>query len=149
MKNILNTSVTIRKRVANERIEKLAKNEIFVFGSNLAGKHGAGAALKAAQDFGAKYNIGFGLMGQSYALPTCDKYIRPLSIVEIANWIEFFLRDAAGHRDKKFLVTAVGCGLGGYKAEQIGPLFKDAIFINNVYLPEVFWYQLIKQMSNK
>lgn len=99
---------------------------IFVFGSNLAGRHGAGAALSAAQFFGATYGKGEGLHGRSYALPTKDRNIKTLPLALVAQKIKDFLYFARARQDCNFLVTKVGCGLAGFKDEQIAPLFADA-----------------------
>jgi hypothetical protein len=99
---------------------------IFVFGSNLAGRHGLGAALAARQKFGAKHGVGAGLTGRSYAIPTKDAQLRvlPLSIIE--GHVQTFLTYAAAQRATSFYVTRIGCGLAGYGDEQIAPMFSDA-----------------------
>lgn len=129
-------------RTTPNNITQLEPNEVFVFGSNLAGRHGKGAALTAAKLFGAVQGKGRGLSGQSYAIPTKDEGLRTLPLIYIGNRVYEFLLVADGMRDKTFLVTEIGCGLAGYKPQQIAPLF----FINpvpkNVVLPESFWYCL-------
>jgi len=95
---------------------------IFVFGSNLAGRHGKGAALAATKTYGAVYGIGEGRTGNSYALPTKDANIKTRSLVAINN------------PDLDFQVTKIGCGLAGFKESDIAPLFKNAPV--NCYLPE-------------
>lgn len=107
---------------------------IFVFGSNLAGRHGAGAARYAALHCGAVYGEGEGLHGQSYALPTMDAQIRPLPLDAIARHVATFLAFASTHPELSFLVTAIGCGLGGKNASDIAPLFAGAT--ENVFLSE-------------
>lgn len=99
---------------------------IFVFGSNLAGVHGAGAALTAKQKYGAKMGIGEGLKGTSYALPTKDHNIQTLSLAEIKKHVDRFILFAWERSDLTFFVTRIGCGLAGYTDEAIGPLFEDA-----------------------
>jgi len=98
-------------------------SEIFVFGSNLAGRHGKGAALYARKHHGAIYGQGEGLQGASYGIPTKDERLRvlPLDVISghIANFIEF----ALSRPDLQFNITPVGCGLAGYKQEEIKPLF--------------------------
>lgn len=99
---------------------------IFVFGSNLAGRHGAGAARVAWLKHGAMYGIGNGLMGNSYAIPTKDRKLDVLPIDEIAWYVTQFIAHAELDSDENFQVTQIGCGLAGYKPEQIAPLFADA-----------------------
>lgn len=107
-------------------IEELEDNQIFVFGSNLAGRHGKGAALIARQKFGAEYGIGVGLTGRCYAIATKDEKLRQLSLDLVSNQIENFKVSARRNPDLEFLVTRVGCGLAGFKDEVIAPLFADA-----------------------
>jgi hypothetical protein len=109
---------------------------IFVFGSNLAGRHGKGAALFARQHHGAIYGQGQGLQGNSYAIPTKDERLRTLPLTRIMDSVDEFLRFARSRPDLSFEVTPIGCGLAGYKPEQIAPLFKDAP--PNCQLPESF-----------
>ena len=97
---------------------------IFVFGSNLAGRHGAGAALFARQNRGAVYGQGVGLQGRSYAIPTKDERLRPLPLAAITRHVADFLAFARSRPDLTFQVTAVGCGLAGYAPDQVGPLFR-------------------------
>lgn len=109
---------------------------IFVFGSNLAGRHGAGAARFALQWRGAVAGQGEGPYGDSYALPTKDAELRPLPLARVRHHIEDFLTYAELHPELKFQVTRVGCGLAGFKDEQIAPLFFDAP--DNCYLPGIW-----------
>ena len=99
-------------------------NSIFVFGSNLAGRHGKGAAKIAKDKFGAMYGVGQGLTGKSYAIPTKDKVLKSLSIKEINENILEFVSFVKKNSHLKFFITAVGCGLAGYKDEDIAPLFR-------------------------
>lgn len=99
---------------------------IFVFGSNLAGRHGLGAAKEAFYKHGAIIGQGEGWQGQSYALPTKDVYLESLPLEDIEANVHEFLRFAKGHPDLEFEVTRVGCGLAGYKDEQIAPMFFGA-----------------------
>ena len=99
---------------------------IFVFGSNEAGIHGKGAALFAFKDMGAQFGKCYGHHGQSFAIPTKDELFQPLPIERINQYIQGFLAYATGHRKLKFAVSCIGCGLAGFKHEQIAPLFKDA-----------------------
>jgi hypothetical protein len=100
--------------------------EIFVFGSNLAGIHGAGAARYARLHHGAIMRQGIGLQGQSYGIPTKDLNIKPLSLTEIAKYVTQFLEFAEAHPEMTFNVSRIGCGLAGYVDEQIAPMFKGA-----------------------
>lgn len=99
---------------------------VFVFGSNKAGRHGAGAALEAKESYGAKYGVGEGKTGNAYAIPTKDENLKVLSLQEIANSVYTFLEYAENHPDLTFNVTEVGCGLAGYSPEEIAPLFWGA-----------------------
>jgi hypothetical protein len=110
---------------------------VFVFGSNLAGRHGKGAALFAVQNHGAKYGIGEGYMGNSYALPTKGHHLEILSLKQIeVRSVHNFLAFAYNHSEMIFQLTPVGCGLAGYKPEQIAPMFANAPA--NVRLPAEF-----------
>lgn len=100
--------------------------EIFCFGSNLSGIHGAGAAKKAYLDHGAIWNTGAGLHGDSYALPTKGYNISFMPLDIVALYVERFLLFALAHPELQFKVTRVGCGLAGFKDNEIAPLFKDA-----------------------
>ena len=97
---------------------------IFVFGSNLAGRHGKGAAKIAKDKFGAVYGEGKGLTGQSYAIPTKDKVLKALSLKEINENVLEFSSFVENNSHLSFFITAVGCGLAGYKDEDIAPLFR-------------------------
>lgn len=99
--------------------------DIFVFGSNLAGRHGAGAAKWAVRHHGAIYGQGIGLQGQSYGIPTKDECLYTLTIDTIWRHVEDFKTFARSRPDLTFYVTPIGCGLAGYKREQIRPMFAD------------------------
>ena len=116
-------------------ITKLKINQIFVFGSNEAGRHGKGAA-KTALKWGAEYGVGEGLRGQTYAIPTKDKNIRTLQIEKIKPYVDCFLQFADESRELEFLLTPIGCGLAGYSPKDIAPLFENAP--PNVVLPDEF-----------
>ena len=106
----------------------LPETGVFVFGSNLAGRHGAGAAKVAANRFGARYGKGYGMSGTSFAIPTKDENLQTLPLYAIIDHIEGFVR-ATHHpfnENVKWFVTRVGCGLAGYKDEEIAPYFKNA-----------------------
>lgn len=98
---------------------------IFVFGSNLAGRHGKGAALHARIYYGAQLGVAIGHIGQSYAIPTKDQNLKSLDLETIGHHIKGFLAYAKAHPDLQFNVTQIGCGLAGYKPEQITPMFRD------------------------
>lgn len=113
----MNTDVTKPKQV---------DGEIFVFGSNLAGRHGAGAARSAIRYHGAVYGRGIGLQGRSYAIPTKDFELKTLPLPRIQANVEDFLAYAERHPELVFRVTRVGCGLAGYADKQIAPMFEKA-----------------------
>lgn len=102
------------------------KDHIFVFGSNLAGRHGAGAALTARKKYGAVYGVGKGPTGKAYALPTKDRDLKSLSLELIQEHVNEFITYAGAHPELTFYVTPVGCGLAGYTHEEISPMFKHA-----------------------
>lgn len=116
-----------------EWINQLSENEVFVFGSNLGGFHAGGAARVALGKFGAVWGQGVGLQGQSYAIPTMHG-----GVDVIKPYVDEFIAFAREHRDLKFLVTPIGCGIAGFTIEQIAPLFADAIDDENIILPEDF-----------
>ena len=123
-------------------IEKLAADEVFVFGSNEAGRHGKGAA-KTAMGFGAKYGQGFGPQGNTFAIPTMNASIsNKLSVEKIGTYVERFLQYAANHPEKTFLVTEIGCGLAGHSVKDIAKLFWACDQMPNIYLPKKFWREL-------
>ena len=116
-----------------DRISELKENEIFVFGSNLSGFHGGGAARVAYKKFGAVWGQGVGLQGQSYAIPTMQggtETIKP--------YVDEFIEFAKAHPEYKFLVTLIGCGIAGFVPSDIAPLFKDAMDVENIILPRGF-----------
>ena len=114
-------------------IKELKENEVFVFGSNLGGFHAGGAARVAVDKFGAVWGQGVGLQGQSYAIPTMHG-----GVDVIKPYVDEFIAFAREHRDLKFLVTPIGCGIAGFTVEEIAPLFADAIDDENIILPEDF-----------
>ena len=122
-----------RKRISQRWIDSLEKNEIFVFGSNLQGMHGGGAARVAHEKFGAVWGEGTGLQGQSYAIPTMHG-----GIDVIAPYVNDFIAFAKEHPELKFLVTEIGCGIAGFRISEMAPLFKEALKMENIYLPERF-----------
>lgn len=127
-------------RITPEKITSLPDTFIFVFGSNMIGRHGKGAAKIARELFGAEEQLASGLAGRSYAIPTKDKWMNTLSVHQIGNFVTPFIGFAERIRPElNFYVTKIGCGLAGYKPEQIAPLFVKAIKVENIYLPESFW----------
>ena len=126
-----------------ERITELKPNEIFVFGSNLAGAHGGGAARLAYNRFGAVWGQGVGLQGQCYAIPTMQG-----GVETIKPYVDEFIRFAMTRPDLKFYVTQIGCGIAGFTPDEIAPLFKDAIKMENVILPVDFVEVLSKIAKN-
>lgn len=111
--------------------------DIFVFGSNLAGRHGKGAALHARKYCGAVYGQGEGLQGSSYAIPTKDANLQTLPLDTIAVHVAVFLEFAFAHPELHFQVTPIGCGLAGYKPRDIAWMF-DLPAPKNVTLPTEF-----------
>lgn len=121
-------------RVTPEWIDDLQENQVFVFGSNLAGMHGGGAARIARLRFGAVMGKGVGMQGRSYAIPTMQggtKTIRP--------YVNDFIAYAKEHPELTFLVTPIGCGIAGFEPEDIAPLFEEASNVENIWLPKSFW----------
>lgn len=125
-------------RFTPEKINELAPDEIFVFGSNLAGMHGGGAARTAMERFGAQWGVGTGLQGQSYAIPTMQG-----GVDTIKPYVDQFLDLAEEWDQTTFLVTRIGCGIAGFSPEEIAPLFDRALDMYNVVLPEDFFDILI------
>lgn len=121
-------------RVTPSWIDDLQENEVFVFGSNLAGMHGGGAARVARLRFGAVMGNGVGMQGRSYAIPTMQggtETIRP--------YVNDFIAYAKEHPELTFLVTPIGCGIAGFEPEDIAPLFELASYVENIWLPKSFW----------
>ena len=121
------------RRYTPERILELKENEIFVFGSNLAGSHGGGAARLAYNRFCAVLGLGSGIQGQTYAIPTMQG-----GVESIKPYVDEFIRFAKEHNRLSFLVTRIGCGIAGFRDEEIAPLFTEAIDVNNIILPMEF-----------
>lgn len=114
-------------------ITELKENEIFVFGSNLQGMHGGGAARLAYEKFGAIWGQGVGLQGQSYGIPTMHG-----GVDVIKPYVDEFIGFSKSHPELTFLVTRIGCGIAGFRDEEIAPLFKECIEMENVCLPKSF-----------
>lgn len=128
----------ISDRITSDNITVLAPCEIFVFGSNLEGAHGGGAARLAWKKWGAVWGQGTGLQGQTYGIPTMHggpEAIHP--------YVEEFIRFALSHPQMTFLVTEVGCGIAGFTPAEIAPLFANAVDVPNIHLPRRFWDILI------
>lgn len=128
----------MESRTSSTMITELKYNEIFVFGSNLLGRHGRGAA-KQAMKWGAIYGRGNGLQGRTYAIPTKNYKLQTLAIEQIKMFVDMFINFAKANPQLIFLVTEIGTGLANHKKENIAPLFKDAINIQNIHLPFSFW----------
>jgi len=133
----------MKQNITPDRISNLAHNEIFVFGSNLEGKHYGGAARFAVMKFGAEMGNPIGLQGQSYAIPTlsapggarnCDK----LPPQEIGKYVQEFANFASQNPNMFFYVTPIGCGIAGFTEQEIAPLFKCCVGMQNVALPQSF-----------
>lgn len=122
------------KRITPAFITQLTENEIFVFGSNLAGMHGGGAAYIAFKKFGARMGQGVGLQGQSYGIPTMQG-----GVETIVPYVDEFIAFAREHPELRFLVTRIGCGIAGFEAQDIAPLFAEARDVENITLPQDFW----------
>jgi uncharacterized protein (DUF1810 family) len=123
----------VRPEYTPDAISSLRADEVFVFGSNLHGHHGGGAARVARRNFGAIWGQGVGLQGQSYAIPTMQggaETIKP--------YVDQFIDFAKDHSEMFFYVTRIGCGIAGFKDSDIAPLFKDAIETANICLPKSF-----------
>lgn len=134
----------INTRITPENITALAENEIFIFGSNLSGIHGAGAAKMALQ-WGAVWGQYNGLQGQTYAIPTKSANItRTLTIAEIKPYVGEFIEFAKTNPDKIFLTIEIGCGLAGLTPDEVASLFLEASNVQNIHLPLRFWDVLNK-----
>jgi len=121
------------REYTSERITELKDNEIFVFGSNLAGSHGGGAAWLAYERFGAVWGQGVGLQGKSYGIPTMQG-----GVETIRPYVDEFIAFAKEHTEYTFLVTRIGCGIAGFTTHEMAPLFADALDIQNILLPKAF-----------
>lgn len=124
---------TLPIRITPSQVNVLADGEIFVFGSNFQGRHIGGAAKVAKDKYGAVWGIGEGLQGKSYAIPTME------GLENLAPAVQRFTFFAKQHKELKFFVTAIGCGIAGYQVEEIAPFFLEAAYLSNVYLPLSFW----------
>ena len=123
----------VRPDFTPEFITQLKADEVFVFGSNLAGMHGGGAAYVAFKKFGAVMGCGVGLRGQSYAIPTMQG-----GVETIKPYVDEFITFASAHPEIFFYVTRIGCGIAGFRDKEIAPLFAKAMGLENVCLPKSF-----------
>ena len=130
--------IDIVARTTPQAIHELASNEVFVFGSNLAGMHGGGAAWFAYKHFGAKMGQGVGLQGQSYGIPTMQGGVNT-----IKPYVDEFIAFAKAHPELRFLVTKIGCGIASFDPDEIAPLFREAKPVENICLPSDFWAELL------
>lgn len=133
--------------VTPEVITDLKDNELFVFGSNLRGSHGAGAAYTALQ-WGAKDGVGEGISGQTYALPTKDHSIRTRHINDIYTSVIDLLMAVKAYPERHFLITKIGCGLAGLRIIDVAPLFRNFLDIENCSLPQEFIDFLTQDSGN-
>lgn len=144
MKQTMSDSIERRdKRITSVNIKTLKDNEIFVFGSNPEGFHTSGAACNAIQ-WGAVMGKGSGLYGNTYAIPTTFQ-----ATSEIEPYASEFIRFAESHSEYIFYVTEIGCGHAGHEAKDIAPLFKEAVNLENIYLPDAFWQVLNHTFSER
>lgn len=125
--------------VTPNRITELSSSEVFVFGSNLQGYHGGGAARTAMDKFGAEWGVGVGPTGRCYAIPTMQG-----GVETIKPYVDEFLEYAKEHPDTRFLVTRIGCGIAGFRDAEIAPLFVKAANLPNVALPRFWWNCLLR-----
>jgi len=134
----VNLSEDVQVKYTPECINTLAPNEVFVFGSNLRGWHQGGAAKHAQRYFGAIWGQGVGLQGQSYAIPTMQG-----GVDTIKPYVDDFIAFAQEHPKLRFLVTRIGCGIAGFKDEEIASLFRKALCLDNIILP----YEFVKVLD--
>ena len=129
--------MTFTHRITPDIVSELAEGEVFVFGSNLQGWHGGGAARAAYNKLGAVWGQGTGLQGRSYAIPTMQG-----GVETIEPYVDTFIEFAKTHPEMRFLVTRIGCGIAGFKDSEIAPLFEKAVPVENICLPKEFWQLL-------
>ena len=122
------------------QIDSLGEHEVFVFGSNLAGQHGGGAARHAYNKFGAEWGVGVGMTGQCYAIPTMHG-----GVEDIRPYVDDFVAYAKAHPELTFLVTRIGCGIAGFRDEDMAPPFVDTTALENVALP-ARWIEILEEM---
>ena len=117
-------------------IKSLPEDTVFVFGSNMAGQHTGGAALTALQHFGAVTGVGRGWSGQSFAIPTMNEHLQQMPLSQIQHYIDDFKIYTKNHPKMTYFITSIGCGIAGYKTEEIAPMFKG--ISHNVIFPRSF-----------
>nr|WP_174505439.1 hypothetical protein [Acinetobacter sp. Marseille-Q1620] len=117
-------------------IKSLPEDTVFVFGSNMAGTHAGGAAKMAVEHFGAVKGVGRGWAGQSFAIPTMNEHLQQMPLSQIQHYIEDFKIYTKNHPKMKYFITSIGCGVAGYKTEEIAPMFKG--ISHNVIFPISF-----------
>ena len=117
-------------------VKNLAEDTIFVFGSNMAGQHAGGAARTALEHFGAMNGIGRGWAGQSFAIPTMNEHLQQMPLSQIQHYVDDFKIYTKNHPKTKYFITSIGCGVAGYKVEEIAPMFKG--ISSNVIFPISF-----------
>lgn len=127
------TDIPLNQSYTPDCITTVGRNDIFVFGSNLAGHHGGGAARIALNRFGAIWGEGVGLQGNSYAIPTMQG-----GVDTIKPYVDQFMEIARKKQELTFYVTKIGCGIAGFSIDEIAPLFAEAVHLHNVRLPKEF-----------
>ena len=138
------SNAVVHPKETPDIVSELQKDEVFVFGSNLAGAHGGGAAYDAMRKFGAEWGVGVGMTGQSYAIPTMQG-----GIDTIKPYVDDFIAFAKAHPEKFFLVTRIGCGIAGFRDSEMAPLFREALQLENVCLPHAFLFCLARLDYNE
>lgn len=133
----------MEKKITPSMVRSLAENEIFVFGSNLAGSHGGGAARCAYEHFGAQWGVGTGIQGQSYAIPTMHG-----GLEDIRPYVDEFLDYAQSHPEKQFLLTRIGCGIAGFRDSSMAPLFLRAMEMPNISIPAE-WLPILTDLQSQ
>lgn len=132
--NVMKGKLTIAE------ITNLKSHEIFVFGSNMQGEHVGGAAKIAYEKFGADWGLEEGESGQTYAIPTVDFTSDDrMELEDIKVFVQRFIEHVKVNQNKKYIVTAIGCGIAGFEYSEIAPMFSECLFIGNVSLPKEFW----------
>lgn len=117
-------------------VKNLPEDTVFVFGSNMAGQHAGGAARTALEHFGAMQGVGRGWSGQSYAIPTMNEHLQQMPLSQIQHYIDDFKIYTKNHAKMTYFITSIGCGVAGYKTEEIAPMFKG--ISHNVIFPHSF-----------
>ncbi len=130
----------MKGKITIGEITNLKSHEIFVFGSNMQGEHVGGAAKIAHEKFGADWGMEEGESGQTYAIPTVDfTSDGRMELEDIKMFVQRFIEHVKVNQNKKYIVTAIGCGIAGFEYSEIAPMFSECLFIGNVSLPKEFW----------